>query len=67
MKKQHSFSRQRTEQTQVFVPCAPELAYCTDCGKNRSTGQCPRIISFHNGGRRIDGEPERSTQKKDQY
>lgn len=25
-----------------FVPCAPELAYCSDCRQNRQNGQCPR-------------------------
>jgi hypothetical protein len=28
---------------QGFVPCSPDLRYCSDCGENRRSGSCPRL------------------------
>lgn len=40
-----------------FVPCAPELAYCTDCQTNRSNQQCPRQSRNHTQGGQLDRQP----------
>ncbi len=46
--------RKRTSQrvyAQTFVPCAPELAYCSDCQQNRLQGHCPRQKALRHGGK----------------
>lgn len=46
-----------------FVPCAPELAYCSDCNQNRQLGHCPRQHQPRSGGKDI-AEQNTGTAKK---
>ncbi len=46
------FSVPRTP-SRAFAPCAPELAYCTDCQESRRQQTCPRLRALRKEGQRL--------------